>query len=234
MNDAGSIVVTAMRLPETPAPMSSPVAAVTAQQEELGDLKLYRIPETMTVAAHAQKQVALLSKSAVPYKKLYGLALDAAGYDHDPQPAHLIFRLKNEKARGLGVPLPAGSVAVFDAPVLLGEATVADTAVGQEFDITVGESPDVQVVMRRLTDDDSGDKARWIEVEISNALPRPVSVEVGLRVFGDWRIARPSKRLVIRNGRQTWATDLPAHSRATLTYIYKPQPRRSSSADAGS
>ena len=88
--------------------------------------------------------------------------------------------------------------------------------------------------MRRLTDDDSGDKARRIEVEVSNALPRPVSVELGLRVFGDWRIDRPSKRLVIRNGRQTWATELPAHSRATLTYIYKPQPRRSSSADEGS
>ena len=223
--EAGDIIVTAMPVP-APMAMATPVAAVTAEQEELGDLKLYRIPEPMTVTAHAQKQVALLSKSGVPYKKLYGLALEAAGSNDDPQPARIIFRLKNEKARGLGVPLPAGSVAVFDAPVLLGEAAVADTAVGQEFDITVGESPDVQVTMRRLADGDSGDRARRVEVDVSNALPRPVSVELGLRVFGDWRIARPSERLVVRNGRQTWAPELAAHGRATLSYIYEPQRRR--------
>jgi hypothetical protein len=227
IDGAGEIVVTGSRLAERFA-MSAPVAAVMAEQEELGDLKLYRVPEPMTVAAHAQKQVALLSKSGVPYKKLYGLTLNAADGDRDPEPAHVILRLKNEKARGLGVPLPAGSVAVFDAPVLLGETAVADTAVGQEFDVTLGESPDVQVAMRRLTEGDAGDKARRVEVEVSNAWPRPISVELGLRVFGDWRIARPSKRLVIRNGRQTWAAELPAHSRATLTYTYEPQRRRPS------
>jgi hypothetical protein len=225
--EAGDIVVTGTRLPEVVMAMATPVTVVMAEQEDLGDLKLYRIPEPVTVAAHAQKQVALLSKVGVPYKRLYGLAINAGGGDDDPRPAQIILRLKNEKARGLGLPLPAGSVAVFDAPLLLGEAAVADTAVGQEFDVTVGESPDVQVTTRRLTDDDSGDKARRISVEIGNASPRPVSVEVGLRIYGDWQIARPSRRLVIRNGRQTWATEVPDHGRAVLTYTYKPQRRRS-------
>lgn len=222
--EAGDIIVTAMRAP-APMVMATPVAVMMAEQEELGDLKLYRVPEPVTVAAHAQKQIALLSKSGVPYKRLYGLAVDAGGDDDDPRPAQIILRLKNEKVRGLGVPLPAGSAAVFDAPVLLGEAVVADTAVGQEFDLMIGESPDVQITTRSLSDNDLGEKARRVSVEVSNASPRPIAIEVGLRVFGDWRIERPSKRLAIRNGHQTWATELPAHGRATLTYTYKPQRR---------
>ena len=39
---------------------------MSASQEELGDLKLYRIPEPVTVAAHSQKQVAFLERAGVP------------------------------------------------------------------------------------------------------------------------------------------------------------------------
>ena len=42
-----------------------------AQQEELGDLKLYRIPEPVTVAARSQKQVALLQRPGVQVRTLY-------------------------------------------------------------------------------------------------------------------------------------------------------------------
>ena len=42
-----------------------------AQQEELGDLKLYRIPEPVTVAARSQKQVALLRRAGVQVRTLY-------------------------------------------------------------------------------------------------------------------------------------------------------------------
>src|SRR5690606_36369819 len=47
------IMVTAMRRQESLADV-----AVVAQAENLGDLKLYRIPVPVTVAAQAQKQVA--------------------------------------------------------------------------------------------------------------------------------------------------------------------------------
>ena len=58
---ADAIVVTAQR---RAAPlMASPVAvAAIAKLEDLGDLKLYRVPIRVTVAANAQKQVALLVK----------------------------------------------------------------------------------------------------------------------------------------------------------------------------
>ena len=54
-----------------PPPPASPVAIMVAQQEELGDLKLYRIPEPVTVAARSQKQVALLHRAGVQVRTVY-------------------------------------------------------------------------------------------------------------------------------------------------------------------
>ena len=50
-----------------------------ARQEELGDLKLYRIPEPVTVASMSQKQVAFLEKSAVPFEKIHRGSIGAPG-----------------------------------------------------------------------------------------------------------------------------------------------------------
>lgn len=47
------------------------VARVMARQEQLGDVKLYRIPEPVTVAANSQKQVALLERPAVRVSTVY-------------------------------------------------------------------------------------------------------------------------------------------------------------------
>ena len=55
---------------------SSPVADDRPQQEELGDLKLYRIPEPVTVAANSQKQVALLQRPDVQVELVYRQRLD--------------------------------------------------------------------------------------------------------------------------------------------------------------
>ena len=47
-----------------------------ARQEDLGDLKLYRLPEPVTVAAYGQKQVAFLQRPAVPVELVYRQRLD--------------------------------------------------------------------------------------------------------------------------------------------------------------
>ena len=47
------------------------MTAIIAIQENLGDLKLYRIPEPVTVAANSQKQVALLTRPDVRIALVY-------------------------------------------------------------------------------------------------------------------------------------------------------------------
>ena len=64
IGDEDDIIVTGSRHPRARSCTRRSAAVMIAQQEELGDLKLYRIPEPVTVAAHAQKQVALLRARA--------------------------------------------------------------------------------------------------------------------------------------------------------------------------
>ena len=59
------------------------VTAMRARQENLGDLKLYRIPEPVTVAANSQKQVAFLEQPAVRVQLVYRNRIES-GDSRDP------------------------------------------------------------------------------------------------------------------------------------------------------
>jgi len=224
------IIVTGSRIRERLLESATPITVITASQEELGDLKLYRIPEPVTVAAHAQKQVALLRRTGVKFERLYEARINA-DTARDPEPTQMLLRMRNETGRGLGLPLPAGGVALFETfegrQMLVGESRIVDKAVGEEVEIVVGDSAEVQVAQRMLEEKTRPDPEdlenpvwtrRRYEVVLTNANPRPVIVETRLQVFGDYEIVRPSRRLAIKDGRRLWRVRVKANSRAVLTY----------------
>jgi hypothetical protein len=221
--DEEDIVVTGTRAAKADLMAAAP--AMVAQQEELGDLKLYRIPEAVTVAANAQKQVALMVKDRVPYERLYALTLDAAGSAESPQPLPIELRMKNLKARGLGLPLPNGTVAVFETVgerrMLAGEPRLGDTAVGEDVELVVGRSPDVtftQVLVGSVKDRDGGARQGRYRVEVANARPDAAVAEIELQTDGDHRLINPSRKLGSKNGRGLWRVVIPANGRAALLY----------------
>lgn len=236
-DDYGEIVVTGSRIQRENLAMAAPVMAISAQQEDLGDLKLYRIPEPVTVAANAQKQVALLHKERVKVDRIYKLILEAAGEHEEAQPVPLTLRTHNNKANGLGLPLPAGIVAVFEQvggeEMLVGEDPIEDLAMEEEVEVEIGESPDVhftQLLRTRPAGDDGEEerprRAKY-EIELTNARPERIKVEVGLRIFDDWTIERSSSKLKLIKGRRTWVAEVPANGRARLAYtLVRPKPRK--------
>src|SRR5580692_11346169 len=135
-----------------PAAMSLQEISVTAarrvQQEQLGDLKLYRVPERTTLASRQSKQVRLLDRSSIPFTRVYGADLVTDGTVASA-PASLLLRTKNDAAHHLGLPLPSGRIAVFAArggeQILLHESGMRDLAIDEEVEINLGDSPDVQV-----------------------------------------------------------------------------------------
>jgi hypothetical protein len=211
-----------------------PQAFATARQEELGDLKLYRIPGSVTVAAHAQKQVALLQRSNVSFERLYAAAVELGSEDEDKQ-ASILLRARNVASTGLGLPLPSGRLAVFEQglarPIFGGEGSVDDVAVGQELEIQYGESPDVQIRHRLVSeqkktgagdDDEDGWTRRVYEIEIANAGSRPAIVEAYLGTWRNLRLAKASRRLRTRGKDRLWLARVPANGRIALTYELVP------------
>jgi hypothetical protein len=226
------IVVTGSRIPEAKLMSASPVTMI-AQQEELGDLKLYRIPEPVTVGANAQKQVALLVKDRVPYERIYALTQAAAGQVEDPRPIGIRLRIKNLKPRGLGLPLPSGAVAVFetvgDRPILVGEPRIADAAVGEDVELEVGESSDVTYTLKwlgRADQERSSKRQQRYSLEISNARRSTAIVEVELPIHYNQELVNPTHRLGIKNGRHFWRAEIPPNGREALVYTIRPLPKK--------
>ena len=88
--DAASedIVVTGCRIqramPPPPPPPALPNAAAAtsmAQEERLGDVRLYRVPIAVTVAAKSQKQVALMRQPSVKVDTVYRLRPEPGEFD---------------------------------------------------------------------------------------------------------------------------------------------------------
>ncbi|MEO5587420.1 MAG: hypothetical protein ABIQ81_06985, partial [Novosphingobium sp.] len=104
MAPSADMVVTAQR-----ARAGLAKAAVVAQAENLGDLKLYSIPVPVTVAARSQKQVAFLSKERIAGQLLYRAQVSSG----EPEGPQMLFRFRNRKADGAGDPLPAGKAVLY-------------------------------------------------------------------------------------------------------------------------
>ena len=202
-------------MPPPPPPPPSPERGMMATQEALGDVKLYRIPEAVTIAARSQKQVALLHQSSVKVASIYRLRLAAAGAA-DTAADHVLVT-RNRPADGLGLPLPSGRLVVF-APrgkqtILIGEGDVDDRAVGEEVEFRIGQAPGVRAVQREIA---RSKQAVDVELVITNDLPRLVRVEAELG--GDGTKLSSKTRLGRRNGRPNWVVTVPANGRATLRY----------------
>ena len=74
------------------------------KEEQLGDLKLYRVPDRTSVTSRQLKQVRLLDRSSVPFEIVYHAEL-WANNNVDSEPAEKLLRTRNDTAHHLGLPL---------------------------------------------------------------------------------------------------------------------------------
>lgn len=188
-----------------------------ARQEELGDFKLYRVPQPVTVAAKAQKQVALLDRQAVPLRVVYVSQGSANGVGAPI----LVLRAKNRAADGLGVALPAGPVAVFQPvgarDILVGEGAIDDKAVGEDVEVKLDETPAVKV---ESVEHDAGKGRTRVDATVTNANPWPIAYEAEVRREDGVRLSFDG-RTIQRDGKTVWATTVPANGSARLSYRVK-------------
>ena len=191
--------------------------ALQARQEELGDLKLYRIPEPVTVAANSQKQVALLQREAVRVDLVYRAGLDPVDV-HDASPAERFLVTRNRTGEGLGLPLPAGRLVLFaeigGRPLLIGEGHLGDTAVGEDVEVELGGATGVETRIELVREGESSDEYR---LTVTNDRAEPVRFEAEFHAGEELRF-RPESRLSRRDGRPLWAVTVPANGSATLRY----------------
>jgi hypothetical protein len=216
------IIVTAQKrsreyLQDTPLAVT---AVTVAELEDLGDLKLYRIPEPVTVNAKGQKQVAMIVKPDAKFDRHYSAQVEEPDYIElgESAPMSIVLKAENKKEKGLGLPLPAGQAMVFEdsdfGPLLAGEARVTDRAIGDDVFLYVGQSPDVRMTVTQISE---RRYQKGYKVTITNARSEPVNVEVEI----PYELRGKPKHLTKIDGVPTWKATVPANGEADFTYTLK-------------
>jgi hypothetical protein len=230
--------------PPPPAPMAAPppvamesaqaimvtgararAPAMVARQEDLADLKLYRVPEPVDVAAKSQKQVAFLDREDVNGRLLYTSDCTPWTGEAGARPASILLATVNDKEHGLGVALPTGSLALFEASSrgdqLVGSKTLRDYAAGQDVEIDLGQSGQVYARCAVLNPDYAdGPGARvQMHMALSNANPSPANVRLVLGGAGEGRI-EGLKGIHVKDGAQIVELTVPANGRREVRWTY--------------
>jgi hypothetical protein len=192
---------------------------------ELGDYKIYTLPEPTDVNARQTKQVQFLEQGDVRFTRTYAVEV-YEGNDDDPQPPFLMLRLRNDTTAGLGLPLPGGGVSLFETQagrtLFTGQATFDDKGVGLPVELYFGEAMDLSVEQETGQDVRVGSVTRVpVTVTIRNGKPQPIEIEVrpGESTYRGFRILTSSARHVItEGGYPAWRLRVPAGGVTTLTY----------------
>lgn len=196
--------------------------AARAKREDLADLKLYRLNGPVTVASRAQKQVGFLAKSKVAVALIYESRIREDEIDE----TQLLVRAQNKISAGLGEPLPAGHAVVFAAngprPILLGEGSTADKAVGEQVELKLGAPPNVTAAIEEIEIEPYDSKRDRYRLTVTNANGWPIAYEARIDPGDvDYRIENTSARLGTKDGKPFWAVTVPANGTVTLDYTIR-------------
>ena len=144
--------------------------------------------------------------------------------------ASILLVTKNEEERGLGVALPQGALNLFEpsarGPQLVNQNSLRDYAVGQNVELTVGQSQEVAAICgAEVGENFRFNDRRWfpMEAEIANDNNHPVTLRLDFGVSGQWDIRWGYGETRIKDGRLIGEITLPANSETTLNWRQRSQ-----------
>jgi hypothetical protein len=217
------------RRPQPPAVLRQP-GTESGSRERLADYYLYPLAEPTTIANLQTKQVSFLDVHGVPAEHGYEFHNRWLGTSETPQSAKSIYSFSTGAHAGLGDQLPAGILRFYmrdkhGDPQFIGESRIDHTPMGSILSLATGDAFDVKVraVVDKRTRLDNRDWQSDMRYELSNALPRPVTVKLlqeGL--WGDSRITAESQKSTRRSADTAeWAVTVPANGKSTLTASFE-------------
>jgi len=226
MSDAQDIVVTGNRVSGYLESRAG-LVAMKAREEALGDLKLYRVPEHVTVASQSLKQVAFLDQPRVDGALFHRGACGPEnddGSNDQPLSVALWLRTRNDTAHGLGMALPSGKVAVFEptsaGEMLLGEQAIRDYAAGQKVELALADSSNVYLACGRVAESVDLSDGRWhgFHALVTNANGHAITLEVSLGDSARWSVRKLSGKHSLEDGRHIMTIIVPANSSRALRW----------------
>jgi hypothetical protein len=204
------VIVTATR--RVTKTQSTPIA-VTAVAEKVGDLVLYKIPIPVTVAARSQKQVAFLADKVVKGEVIYRSRVEPGD---NPDKVVKMFQFANTRQAGLGEPIPAGKVVLYQDGALgrqlIGEANTNNKTIEEDIEFVFGDAQNVTI---EIDADYRGGGSGYV---IRNANPAPVRFELEFMTSAFTRFVGLPRDVISKPSKKVWSVILAPNSERRINY----------------
>jgi hypothetical protein len=185
---------------------AAPMSAAEFSREAFSEYHLYSLGRPTTLRESETKQISMLSGTGVPVKKVFVVNGQHFYYRNRQSPGsplkddvRVFYRFRNDESSRLGMPLPSGTIRVYQADTrggvqFAGEDRIDHTPKDEEITLQIGKAFDV-VCERKQTDfsriaDNVYEMA--FEITLRNHKPAPITVEVNEPIAGDWRMLHSS------------------------------------------
>jgi hypothetical protein len=180
--------------------------AAEMAQEAFSDYHLYTLGRKTTINNNETKQVSMLGATAFPIQKRYVVEGQNFYYHNVQHPGapikdvvQVFYQFRNEEKAGLGMPMPAGNVRVYQADSsggvqFVGEDRIDHTPKDEAINLKIGNAFDV-VCERKQTDFQKIASTTYeveYEITLRNHKSVPVTVEVNEPIGGTWRMLQSS------------------------------------------
>jgi hypothetical protein len=187
-------------------PMAKAMRAEQFAQENFSEYHLYTLGRKTSVEDKETKQISLLQGSGVPVEKHFVVNGQNFYYHNQYSPGSplkdnvmVFYKFKNEEKSGLGMPMPAGNVRVYQKDskgniLFAGEDRIDHTPKDENLNIHIGTAFDV-ISERKQTDYKHIDTHTWemeFEITVRNHKDTPITVEVNEPIGGDWEMLTSS------------------------------------------
>src|SRR5688572_30549702 len=186
---------------------TAPAAAeVHMAEESFSDYHLYSLNRKTTINNNQTKQVSMLEGTDVPTVKRYVVEGNSYYYHNARHPGSPIkdnvevyYQFKNEQKGGLGIPMPAGVIRVYQEDSkggvqFVGEDRINHTPKDETINIKIGNAFDVICERNQIDFQKIASNIYEFEYEITlrNHKTTAIRVEVNEPIGGTWRMLRSS------------------------------------------
>lgn len=201
-----TVMVSGSRIPGAPMEAKMMMADAAPVRTASGDNHRYTLPGTGDLPDGSLQRLPLLdAASNLPCERRYDARRDDGGWMPErpmlqrelggdgevPVASRLVF--SNDRASGLGLPLPAGRIRSFLDGELLGEAMIAHTAAGRRVELELGRAFDLSSERRSVgfaLDRAGRSVTETIEWTLRNGKDSAATVNVTDRLprWTDWQL----------------------------------------------
>ena len=184
-------------------------AAAPMAQEAFSDYHLYTLGRKTSINNNETKQVSMLAGTGFPVAKRYVVNGQSFYYHNANRPGapikdqvEVFYQFTNEAKGGLGMPMPAGTVRVYQSDSsggvqFVGEDRIGHTPKDEVLNLKIGNAFDVVCERNQVDFDKIAANVYEVEyaVTLRNRKTTPVTVEVNEPIGGaTWRMLQASHK----------------------------------------